>query len=218
MIKAVIYDLDDLMVNSDPLHAEAWETLLRKFNHKFSELPQELRSKFIGMRVKDISKELIKELKLNVGIESFYKERIDIFLDLIKKRLDPMPGLVYSLKLLKKNKLKLAIASSGTKEYIGIVLKKFDIKDYFDIVVSGDDVKKGKPDPETYNVACGKLGIKPEECLVLEDATKGIESAKNAGCVCIAVKNPNTPAQDHSKADLVLDSLEELDMDVIKAL
>ena len=214
MIKAIIYDLDDLMVNSNPSHHEAWEILLSNFNYKFSDLPKEFQSKFIGMRVIDISKEIIKELNLNVEIESFYKERINIFLELVREKVEAMPGLLESLKLFKEKGLKIAIASSGTKEYIQLILSKFNINDYFDVIVSGDDVKIGKPDPETYLVTTKKLGFKVEECLVLEDATTGIESAKTAGCKCVAVRNPNTPPQNYSKADKVINSLKDLTLDI----
>ena len=127
-----------------------------------------------------------------------------------------MPDLLQSLKLFKKNKFKIALASSGTKKYINVVLAKFKIADYFDVIVSGDDIKRGKPDPEIFSVAVKKLGLKPEETLVLEDATNGIEAAKSAGCKCIAVINKMTPPQNYSKADLVINSLEEIDMGLVK--
>jgi beta-phosphoglucomutase family hydrolase len=216
MIRAVIFDLDDTMVNSDPLHARAWEELLKNYGYKFSDLPQELRSNFIGMRVADIVNELIDYLQLNTNKEKFYKKRVEIFLKIVKKELQVMPGLIYSLKLMKDNNYKLAVASSGAKKYIELVLEKFDIKHYFDVIITGDDVIKGKPNPETYLIACKKLNLKPSECLVLEDATKGIRSAKAAECSCIAVKNPNIPEQSYPEADLVLESLNKLTLDVVR--
>jgi len=215
MIKAIIYDLDDTMVNSDPLHARAWEELLKEYGHKFSDLPEKMRSNFIGMRVVDIVKELAAYLKLDTNPKDLYKKRIDIFLRIVEKELQVMPGLLSSLKLFKENNYKLAVASSGAKKYIELVLEKFDIKHYFDVVITGDDVKVGKPNPETYLVACEKLKLLPSECLVLEDATKGIQSAKAAGCSCIAVENPNIPAQVYPDADVVIHSLSELTLQVI---
>jgi len=218
MIKAIIYDMDDLMVNSDPLHAIAWERLLKNFNHKFSDLPEELRSKFTGMRVIDICKEIIDTLELNTDLESFYNKRIQLFLEIIKNELEAMPGLIESLKLFKSNNFKIALASSGAKQYIDLVLERFNISQYFDVIISGDCVQTGKPDPETYIVASEKLGYRPEECVVLEDAKNGIESAINAGCKCIAIVNPNTPPQDHSKADMILNSLQEITLEKINSL
>ncbi len=119
-----------------------------------------------------------------------------------------MPGLIYSLEFFKSKGMKIALASSGTEEYIQIVLDKFSIRNYFNVIVSGNDVKKGKPDPETYAIAVKKLNLKPVECVVLEDATVGIIAAKAAGCMCIAVKNNYTLEQDLSKADTQINSLQ----------
>ena len=218
MQKAIIYDLDDLMVNSDPLHVQTDELLLEEHGHKFAELPKELRSGFIGMRVTDILKEIVKYLNLNVDLDSLYQKRTEIFLKLVKEKLEAMPGLNESLELFKTNGFKIALASSGAKEYINLVLDKFNIKKIFDVIVSGDDVKSGKPHPETYLITSEKLGVKPKKCLVLEDSTKGIESAKSAGCKCIAIINPYTPTQDNSKADIVLNSLNEITLDMVNSL
>jgi len=220
MIKAIIYDLDNLMVNSFPLHIETLELLLEKFGYKykFRDLSKKSQSWFMGMRIFDILREIIKELKLNVDFRSFYREYNKIFLEIVKNKLEPMPGLLESIWLFKRNNFKFAIASSGTKEYINLVLKKFSISDVFDIIISGDDVKIGKPDPEAYFVSCNKLGIPPQESLVLEDATTGIESAKRAGCKCIAIKNSNIPSQDLTEVDLILGSLRRVTLDTINLL
>lgn len=218
MIKGVIYDLDDLMVNSHPLHYKTDKLLLKKYGYNLDSVPKELLSKFVGMRTVDVWNIIIRELNLKEGIDYLHKKRTQLFLKLVEKELKIMPGLLHSLKLLKENKFKLAIASSGIREYIQIVLKKFNLTQYFDSVISGDDVKVGKPDPEIYITTCRELNLNPGECLVLEDATNGIESAKKAGCKCIAIRNLNTPPQNYSKADLVLNSLEELSLDVIHTL
>ncbi|MFC1663006.1 HAD family hydrolase [Patescibacteria group bacterium] len=215
MIRAVIYDLDDLMVNSVGLHQKSWDVVLKDFNHNISELPEELSSSFMGIRVIDALKKIIKYFKLSVDIDDFNKKRETAFLKLVTDELESMPGLLESLKLFKDNNFKIALASSGTGKYIDLVLDKFKIREYFTIIVSGDSVKKGKPDPETYIVATKKLELKPEECLVLEDATNGIVSAKKAGCRCVAVFNPYSPPQDHSKADMMVKSLNDISINLI---
>ena len=218
MIKAVIYDLDDLMVNSNPLHTEASDKVLQKYGVSQKKLPEHIRAKFIGMRVSDILKNLIDYFQLGVNLEDLREKRSAIFLELVRKKLQVMPGLFQSLKLFRQNKFKIALASSGTKKYINIVLEKFKVADYFDVIVSGDDVKRGKPSPETYFIAVKKLSIRPSQAVVLEDATNGIAAAKAAGCFCIAIKNPHTPKQDLSKADLVINSLKELSLEEIRSL
>lgn len=218
MIKAIIYDLDDLMVNSIALHIKAWDILFSEYHVKISDLPPDLSSHFMGMRISDVLKEMINYFNLEVDYQTLYQKRQEIFLQLVAEKLEILPGLIESLHLFKDNQIKIALASSGTTKYINLVLKKFRLSKYFNVIISGDDVKNGKPDPETYLIACQKLGLKPEECLVLEDATNGIEAAKKAGCKCIAINNPYTPPQDRTKADLILDSLSEIDLDILKTL
>jgi len=218
MIKAIIYDLDDLMVNSIGLHKEANKKVFKNYNVDFNKLPKELYYKFVGMRVVDILEIFIKEFNLKINLKDLEDKREKIFLELVENELEEMPGLVESLELFKTNNLKIAIASSGTRKYINLVLKKFDLENYFDIIISGDDVKNGKPNPETFIVAAEKLKTPVQNCLVLEDATNGIESAKKAGCICIAIKNSYTPKQDLSKADKILNSLSDINMEVISSL
>jgi len=218
MIKAIIYDLDDLMVNSNPLHTEASDKVLQKYGVSQKKLPEHIRAKFIGMRVSDILKNLIDYFQLGVNLEDLREKRSAIFLELVRKKLQVMPGLFQSLKLFRQNKFKIALASSGTKKYINIVLEKFKVADYFDVIVSGDDVKRGKPSPETYFIAVKKLSIRPSQAVVLEDATNGIAAAKAAGCFCIAVKNSHTPKQDLTKADLILDSLTDLSLRHLRSI
>ena len=186
--------------------------MLKKYHKNLYDLPESIRSGLIGMRVIDVMKVFKENLNIDVPAKQLYEEKSDIFLRLVKGKLEPMPGLRESLDLFKKNHLKLAIASSAVMEYIHIVLSKFSLKEYFDVIVSGNDVSKGKPDPETYQVACKKLSIKPHEAVVLEDAEKGIASAKGAGCFCIAVRNPHTLPQDTSRADVTVDSLYDISL------
>ncbi|TAL53049.1 MAG: HAD family phosphatase [Nanoarchaeota archaeon] len=218
MIKAIIYDLDELMVNSAKPHYSAFDFVLKKHGYIYHDLPTRIRARFIGMRIKDIMIEINNYWKLEEDIDDFYQRRTAAFLKAVRIGTKPMPGLAKSLKLFKKNGLKIALASSGTKEYIRIVLKKFKIKKYFDVVITGDDVKIGKPHPMTYLLAVKRLKLKAAECVVLEDATVGVISAKKAGCKCIAVRNAYTPKQDLSKADLIVKNLNQISMKTIKKL
>lgn len=216
MVKAVVYDLDDLMVNSYPLHSIASDEVLKKYGVDLKEV-NDMRANFVGMRISDILKMIVDRFDLKVSMGKLRKERSAIFLKLVREKLKSMPGLLNSLELIKKKDFKIAIASSGTREYINTVIAKFKISSYFDLIVSGDDVKKGKPDPETYIVTSKKMGLDPGEIVVLEDATNGIAAAKSAGCWCIAIKNPYTPYQDLSKADLFIDSLGNLSLKIINS-
>lgn len=205
------------MVNSDPLHKESWEVLMKRYGYNFYDIPEKIRNGFIGIRIIDVLEKVIEYFKIKTSPEELSKHREKIFLKAVKEKLEPMPGLFKSLNLF-KNKFKIAIASSGTKVYLDRVIEKFNIKDNFNVVISGDDVKFGKPNPEIYLLTSRRLGLKPEECLVLEDSTHGIEAAKSAGCRCIAIRNSNTLPQDISRADIALNSLNEINFDVLKKL
>lgn len=106
----------------------------------------------------------------------------------------------------------------SSKVYIIEILKRFNLLKFFITVIGGEDVQLGKPNPEGFIKAVEKLDVKPEECLVLEDATRGIEAAKAAGCFCFAVKNPNIYGQDFSEADKVLNSLNDLNKELISGI
>jgi HAD superfamily hydrolase (TIGR01509 family) len=211
MIKAVIFDLDDLMVDHHRLSAGATGKVLEKYGHHYDEFPLVNKKRHIGMRVIDVIKDCVSFFHLPTSVFELYKERMEIFLRIIRKKVIPRSGIKEVISLCERLGLRLAVASSGAREYIDICLKGLRVKDKFEVIISGDDVKKGKPDPETYRVAIERLGLRPSECLVLEDAEIGVEAAKRVGAVCIGVVNPKTPKQNLQKADLVVGSLEEID-------
>jgi HAD superfamily hydrolase (TIGR01509 family) len=218
MISAVIFDMDDLMINSYPVHIMAANGALKKYGHSLSEIPEDIRKDFLGKRVIDSVKAAREYFKIPVTAEELYTEREKIFLELIKDKLEPMPGLFRIIETLEKEKIDMAIGSSGTMNYIKLVLEKLKLSDKFKIIVSGEDVEKGKPDPATFLIASERLGKKPEECLVIEDATNGIVAAKRAGMKAIGVENPYTPKQDLSKADMIVESLGKITTDIIREL
>lgn len=125
-----------------------------------------------------------------------------------------MPGMHQILSLVDQLGLKKALASSGTREYIHLALKKLKLTRYFDAVVSGEELKHGKPHPETFLVAAKKLGIDPDDCLVIEDAKKGVIAAKRAGMTCIGVHYPKQwnkkLGQNLSRADFEVGSLAKI--------
>lgn len=218
MIKAIIYDMDDLMVRSDELHDEATLLTLREAGYNLSEMPADIREQSLGRRVIDVLQSMIERFHWPTTAEELNKRRQPIFLNLVRQKLEAMPGLRESLKLFKDAGYQIALASSGVREYVEIVLDKFEVREYFDVIVAGDEVKNGKPNPEIYQVAVAKLGLRPEECVVLEDADHGIAAAKAAGCKCIAIKNPFTAPQTHKEADLVLDSLNDITLEIVRSL
>ena len=137
MIKAVIFDMDDLMINSDPVHILAHNKFLKRYGYSLSSMPEKIRNESVGKRIIDD----IAVINIEKNAEELFSERHKIFMELIEKKLEPMPGLFELINILEKEKLDLAIGSSGTRDYINLVLKKINLNDKFKAIVSGEDVK-----------------------------------------------------------------------------
>ena len=130
----------------------------------------------------------------------------------------PMPGFsALSQELISAN-LRLGIASASPRSWVEDVLDRINVLHLFSVIVTGDDVKRGKPEPDSYLLAAERFGLPPEQCLALEDSFNGLTSAKGAGMPCIAVPNLLTEGMDFSTADLVVRSLEEVSSATIQAL
>ena len=209
MIEAVLYDLDGLIVDSEAIHGQASELALNKYGHTLEDLSWEMRKNFYGKRVIDVAAEIMDCLGLKVSPEQWAEERLEIFMGLIEDGISLMPGVEQSLEFFDGKGLKKAVVSSGTRKYVEHILEITGVRAAFDAVVTGDEVTRGKPDPQCFLIGARELGGKPEGCLVLEDAYAGICAARAAGMIVIGVRNKYN--DNFKGADLVLDSLAEID-------
>lgn len=217
MIHAVIFDLDDLMINSSPLHNKAYELALKDFGVSMPVIPPDMMRKIYGMRIKEIMELLARHFKMDVNVAMLTRHRNKYFMQLVKKGVQPMPGLFTLADNVKKWGLKRALASSGVREYVGEVLQQLKLADFFDAVVTGDDVAKPKPAPDCFLMAAKKLGVLPANCAVLEDSTNGLIAAKAAGMHAIGVKNPmHDSGQNMSMADIVVNRLDEITLEMLE--
>ncbi len=208
MIKAVIFDLDGVLVDTEAFSGQAGEKVLKE--HGIELTPEERRKAF-GRPDLDSYSKYIKSRGLDLNPEKLVEEKDRIYSELIKGKVMPLPGAREILEHLKERGIPFAIASSGTPVKIRASLTETRLLGLINIIVSADDISQGKPHPDIFLKASEKLGISPEYCLVVEDAEAGIEAAKAAGMRCLALKSPNTYGQDFSKADRVLDSLKEME-------
>jgi HAD superfamily hydrolase (TIGR01509 family) len=148
-------------------------------------------------------------LKERYGLPQTVEELKDLekerkFKTLEMDTLVPTPGMHELLSQLREENFSLAVASSGVKKNINLILTRLGMLDYFDFIVSGEEVSRGKPAPDIFLKAAEKFSKKPEECIVIEDSTNGILGAKAAGMYCIAYFNPTSGNQDLSQADHIL--------------
>lgn len=213
IIEAVIFDLDGLMIDSEPLQLKAMNIALVDFGIQLSESKWK---PMVGHKTKENFLQIINDYKINADLLILIERKNNAYRQIIRKHVPPMPGLHEAINNIKKTSWKLAIASSSVKDDINIILKNLNLENSFDIVVSGDQVNRGKPDPEIFLKTASKLKTSPNKCLVLEDTIYGVNAAKSAGMFCIAIPNKYTATNDFSNADLVLESLIEITPEILK--
>jgi HAD superfamily hydrolase (TIGR01509 family) len=184
-IKAVIYDVDGTLVNSEPLHIAAWDSALKHYGFGLNNLSEDFVRTMAGKKPIVIAFEMVEVLGIDVTPDDLLKLKTVTYLDFAGEQLKPMSGAIESVKELKIAGYRLAIGTSLDASLLKTILHRLDVEDDFEVIVTGDQIKKGKPDPETYLKVAELLHLSPEECLVLEDAQSGIQSAKSAGAWCM---------------------------------
>ena len=161
--------------------------------------------------MKVIAQEIIEKFSLNISTDQFIKEERELFsAQMNSSQLKPMPGLIEFLDRCKKEKIQLAIASSSPYKYVDNIVTQFGIKEYFQYIISGDEVLKGKPNPDIYYLAQSKLGIPTEKLVVIEDSYNGIQAGKSAGIYTIAYKGSQIE-QDTSNADCAVYAYDQIE-------
>lgn len=213
MIKALIFDMDGVIIDSEPIQTQVTMDVMEEIGLTPTE--SEIYE-FVGVRNVEMWNTLKKRYDIEESIEQllekqkYYKK--ERFFNI---KLEPIDGVPDLLRAAERKGLKIALATSSPKYLAEYVLESVNLATFFDVLVTADDVSKGKPDPEIYLKAAEALGVLPEECLVIEDACFGIMAAKSAGMKCIGFKNPNSGNQDTSIADYVVSSLREINLDDI---
>ena len=197
MIKAVIFDMDGLMIDSERVTFEGYQHVLAKENLTMSE---EKYKTLLGKPVKAVH-DLFKE---DYGPQYNVDQIIKDVHAYIAKRFEtegvPLkPGLVELLKYLKENNYKTIIATSSHRNRVDLIVKQAQIDQYFDDSICGDEVTKGKPNPEVFLKACQKLQVSPQDALVLEDSESGINAAYNAEIKVIGIPDMKYPEEKYVK-------------------
>ncbi|WP_378954356.1 HAD family hydrolase [Pelosinus sp. sgz500959] len=201
-IKAIIFDLDGTLVDSEPNYYEGDKKLLEEYG---IELTEDMKSKYTGIGSQDMMEDIKKKFNINDSVEKLVAKKNKYYIEIAKDNTIVFPEMLNFLQLLKKNNFPMAIASGSSPEIIEMIISITNIKSYFDVTLSAEEVKKGKPAPDIFLETAKRLGISPINCLVLEDSQYGVEAAKSAGMYCISIPFP-TSQQLHSsftKADLL---------------
>jgi beta-phosphoglucomutase len=179
----VVFDLDGVIVDSHPMHKRAWRAFLASVGKQVSE--QDLDFIFEGRRRRDILIHFLGDLS-DTEVQEYGNKKDEYFRQ-ASSELEPVPGTVEFIGTAKKAGLRLAVATSASRQRAQWTLQQLKIAEYFDVVVTGDDVVQSKPDPTIYRLAAQRLGVSPECLFAIEDSVCGVRSAKSAGLRCLGI-------------------------------
>ena len=215
-MKAVIFDMDGVIVDSEAVHTKVKIQALHVYGIECS--PEECIPYF-GRSSRAFFSDFIKHSPQNIPLEKIEARKQELFVDYITGDSDisPVSGALELIKELHKRNVPIALASSAVRANIEIFLNKFNVYNDFNVILSGAELSESKPNPEIYLLAARRLGMKPQDCMVIEDAESGIIAAKRAGSYCVAYCNPSYKGhgQDVSLADMQVDSLRKISVEQI---
>jgi len=173
-IKAIIFDMDGVLFDTEKIYLDVWTKVFDKYGYKMT---KEIYCKVIATGRENVKKVFKEEFGENIPIDKMYKEKDEALYEEIKKKIPIKDGAYDLLKYLKDKKYKIALATSASKERMEKQLNQSDFKKLFDEIVCREDVEKAKPNPEIFLKAANKLKVSPEECIVIEDSSAGVEAA-----------------------------------------
>lgn len=205
-IRAVCFDMDGLMFNTEELYVQVGAELLRR---RGRELTQELLDRMTGRPSRIGYQIMIEEHDLDDSVEDLQRETDEIFPPIIQRDLAPMPGLKALLEYLLQRQMPIGLATSSRLHHTRRVLAGFALLREFQFVLTADDVNCGKPDPEIYLTAASRFGVAPAEMLVLEDSEAGCAAAVAAGAYAVAVPGPHGRHFEFPGAQLVANTLSD---------
>lgn len=212
-LKAVIFDVDGTLIDTEQIQSDAFKQVLREHGHHETALTDHGTVHIPGETTAETWARLKERHELLLGISELTDRKRQAALSALQTELEALPGVKETIKELSDRQVKLAVASSAQKERLEHILKGLGLLDSFEAIVSAGDVVNVKPAPDAYLVAAQKLNVKPENCVVVEDTTAGVLAAKAANMKVIAVPNVYTKSMDFSAADLRVDSLENVSYD-----
>ncbi len=215
MITAVIFDMDGVIVNSEPVYQLIEKMMFRNLG---IEIDPETYRTFVGLKTLEMWESIVSRFQLAHHPADLDREEEKRYLESVRKvnGMLPVNGSLELIKLLKDQGYLLALASSNSRKAIQAVLRKFRINGYFSFAMSGEQVERSKPDPDIFIKTAERIRRDPKECLVIEDSSNGVKAARRAGMKCIAYKNTETGPQDLSEADLIVRDLNEISLEIIQ--
>lgn len=202
-----IFDMDGVLIDSEPMHIEMESEVYKELGIEISE--EEMHG-FVGRSPLEVWSEIREEHGLTQSARELKEYDFDRKLEWLKAReLEPIPGIPELIRDLEKREITLAVASSSPPDMIELVTRKLHIQHRFELMASGEEVPNGKPAPDLFLKVAKYFSVEPESCVVIEDSSNGVKAAKAAGMYCIGFRNPNSGNQNLSAADMIVDDFGE---------
>lgn len=214
-LKAVLFDMDGVIVDTEPLHRKAY---FSTFDDLEIEVSEELYTSFTGASTKKVCTTLIEKFQLSQSHEDLASIKRKYFKDYFDNDADfnLLPGVRSLIENYFDNNIKLVLASSASMVTIDMVFEKFDLEKYFIGKISGADLKESKPHPEIFLLASEIADESKENCMVIEDSTNGIIAAHSAEIFCTAYKSEHSVGQNYEKANLVISDFSEIEFQKVE--
>ena len=204
MLKAIIFDMDGLMVDTEPLSRQAWDSVLGRFGYA---LTDEVYLKMIGRRSDESSQIAWSAYKLPITAEELLGRKTAVFQTRLEQGIPVMSGLMPLQAEVARRQIPWAVATSSPYHHAETILSQLGLADACHAIAAGNEVVHGKPAPDIYLLAAQRLGVASEECLALEDSIPGSQAAVAAGMVTVAVPNSDTQSNAFAHTHYVLPSL-----------
>jgi HAD superfamily hydrolase (TIGR01509 family) len=217
MIQTVIFDMDGVIVDTEPVHRYAY---YKQFEELDIEVTEAMYTSFTGFSTRNTFQTLKEQFQLEHEVEDLIQRKRNIFNDAFdtKEDLELLDGVRTLIEDLHQNGIQLILASSASKVTIDRVFTRFGLHDFFTHIVSGEDFPKSKPHPAIFEHAASLSTAPKENCIVIEDSTNGVRAAKAAGIFCVGYVSEHSKDQHLDEADLVINHFKELTAEVIRTL
>ncbi|QOS79728.1 HAD family phosphatase [Paenibacillus sp. JNUCC31] len=209
LIQAVIFDMDGVLIDSEPIYFEIERSSFAHFGAVMTEAEHHT---YVGVTLESMWRQVLDKHQLTATIEEAlaYHQHNVMQTMLAHPNLTAMPSVERWLSWLQEQHIPIAVASSSPRALIDLIMDKTGLGKYFEVRMTGEEVANGKPAPDIFLTTAEMIGASPSNCLVIEDSRNGVQAAKSAGMRCIGYHNPGSGDQDLSKADLQISSYDEL--------